>query len=122
MKYTESHEWLRVEEDGSVTIGITNYAQEQLGDVVYLELPEVDSEVESGDDAVVIESVKAAGEVKAPVSGTILAINEQLNAEPELVNSDPLGKGWFMRIKPSDSGSLNSLMDETAYEEFVKTL
>lgn len=119
IRFTAEHEWLRVEEDGSLTVGITDYAQQQLGDVVYVELPRVGQTVSTGDEAAVVESVKAAGDIKVPVSGTVLEVNERLAQEPELVNSDPLGNGWFFRLEPEDTTELDSLMDEDAYQEFV---
>ena len=122
LKYTEEHEWLRLDEDGSVTVGITDYAQEQLGDVVYVELPEVGSKLDAGDEVVVVESVKAAGEVKSPIAGEIIAVNEQLTDEAELVNSSPLDAGWFFKMKPDDIDELDAFMDEQAYEEFLETL
>lgn len=122
LKYTEEHEWLRLEEDGNVTIGITDYAQEQLGDVVFVELPDIGSEFGKGDEAAVVESVKAAGEVNSPLSGEIIAINEQLADAPELVNTSPQEEGWFFSMKPADLSTLDSLMDESSYETFLKSL
>lgn len=122
VKYTEEHEWLRLDEDGNVTIGISEYAQEQLGDVVYIELPELNQEIHIGEDVAVIESVKAAGEIKAPLDGTVVQINELLAEQPELVNSDPLGDGWFFRVKPDNAGDLDNFMDEEGYQEFLKDL
>ncbi|MFT5350293.1 MAG: glycine cleavage system H protein [Planctomycetota bacterium] len=122
VKYTEDHEWLRLEEDGNVTIGISDYAQEQLGDVVYVELPEPGSNIIAGNEVAVVESVKAAGEVKSPLSGEVVSVNEQLADEPELVNKEPMGAGWFFRIRPAESDALNSFMDEAAYEAFLSTL
>ena len=122
LKYTEEHEWLRLEEDGNVTIGITVYAQEQLGDVVFVELPDIGNELSKGDEAAVLESVKAAGEVNSPLSGEIIAINEQLADAPELVNTSPQGEGWFFSMKPADLSTLDSLMDESSYETFLKSL
>ncbi len=122
VKYTEDHEWLRLESDGNVLVGITDYAQEQLGDVVYVELPEPGTRVSAGDNVAVVESVKAAGEVKTALSGEIVAVNEQLADEPELVNSAATGVGWFFSIKPAAPDALNSLMDQAAYEEFLKGL
>ena len=122
VKYTEEHEWLRLEDDGNVIVGITDYAQEQLGDVVYVELPETGTSVNAGDDAAVVESVKAAGEVKSPISGEIIAVNEKLSDEPELINSEPTGAGWFFSIKPDTIDVLGSLMDESAYNKFLDTL
>ena len=122
LKYTEEHEWLRLEEDGNVTIGITDYAQEQLGDVVFVELPDIGSEFGKGDEAAVVESVKAAGEVNSPLSGEIIAINEQLADAPELVNTSPQEEGWFFSMKPADLSTLDSLMNESSYETFLKSL
>ena len=122
LKYTEEHEWLRLEEDGYVTVGITDYAQEQLGDVVFVELPDIGSELGKGDEAAVVESVKAAGEVNSPLSGEIIAINEQLADAPELVNTSPQEEGWFFRMKPADLSTLDFLMDESSYETFLKSL
>ena len=122
LRLTEEHEWLRLQEDGSVRVGITDYAQEQLGDVVYVELPEPGSRVSAGDEAAVVESVKAAGEVKAPVTGEITSVNERLGDEPELVNSSPLDDGWFFTMNIDDPAELEALMDEDAYAEFIKSL
>ena len=122
LKYTEDHEWLRLDEDGNITVGITDYAQEQLGDVVYVELPEVGKGVTAGDDAAVVESVKAAGEVKIPLDGEVVEVNERLADEPELVNSEPEGDGWFLRLKPENADDLDSLMDEDAYKQFIAGL
>ena len=122
MKFTEDHQWIRLEEDGAATIGITDYAQEQLGDVVYVELPGVDRELGMGDEAAVVESVKAAAEVKMPLTGTVLAINENLEDEPEIVNADPEGDGWFMRISINHHEEVEELMDDNAYNEFLTGL
>lgn len=122
LKFTKAHEWLRLDSDGTLTIGISNYAQEQLGDVVYVELPEVGRAIKTGDDMAVVESVKTAGEIKAPVSGTVTGVNERLANEPEIVNSDPLGDGWFFKMKLTDPGELDAYMDEAAYEEYLKSL
>jgi len=121
MKFTEEHEWIRVEGDTG-TVGITAYAQEQLGDVVYVELPAVGKQVEKGKEMAVVESVKAASEVYAPVTGSITAANDKLTAEPATVNSDPLGEGWFVRIKLGKPDELKNLMDEAAYLKFVEGL
>ena len=119
LQYTSDHEWLRREDDGNVTIGITDHAQQALGDLVYVELPEVDQEVESGGDMAVVESVKAASDVYAPISGTVVEVNEALSDDPEVINSDPYGEGWIVRMKPgSDEGDLltpdayQALLDE----------
>lgn len=121
LKYTKEHEWVRVEDDVA-TIGITNYAQEQLGDVVFVELPEIDNEVEAGNEFAVVESVKAASEVYSPVGGTVVEINEDLTAKPGLVNEDAEGEGWFVKIKLSDPDELDELMDAKAYKAYVDTL
>ena len=121
VKFTEDHEWIRIEGDTG-TIGITDYAQEQLGDVVYVELPEVGRKVEKGKDMAVVESVKAASEVYAPVSGSVTAINDKLTAEPATVNSAAMGDGWFVKIKLSNPSELDKLMDEAAYKRYVEGL
>ncbi len=120
LKYVASHEWIRDEGDGTVTIGITDHAQDLLGDVVFVELPEVGSDVASGDDAGVVESVKAASDVYVPVSGEIVEVNDLLEDSPELVNSDPYGDGWFFRIKLSDASELDDLLDADAYGELCE--
>jgi len=118
LKYTKEHEWVRI--DGDVgTIGISSFAQEQLGDVVFVDLSEVGKTVSPGDEAAVIESVKAASELYAPVSGEIIEVNAALGDTPELVNSDPTGEGWFIKIKLSKADELDALMDEAAYTAFA---
>ncbi len=118
IKYTEDHEYVRI--DGEVaTVGITDHAQEQLGDVVFVELPEVGKSFDKGEDAAVVESVKAASEIYAPISGEIVEVNEDLEADPAGVNKDPMGNGWFMKIKMSDISELEGLMDEDAYKALV---
>jgi glycine cleavage system H protein len=119
--FTEDHEYLRVDGD-EATVGISDYAQEQLGDVVYVELPEVGQTLEKGKEAAVVESVKAASEVYAPASGEVTEANEVLADEPGKVNSDPTGDGWFFKLKLSDPSELEGLMDEGAYKEFVEGL
>jgi glycine cleavage system H protein len=119
--YTEEHEWLRQEEDGSVTIGITDHAQSALGDLVYVELPEVGAELDAGDEMAVVESVKAASDVYAPVGGTVLAVNADLADDPEKINSDPYGDGWIVRMKPNDMANSNT-MDPNAYQELLDSL
>ena len=121
-KFTKDHEWILMGDDGIGVIGITDYAQDQLGELVYVELPEIDTELSGGGDAVVIESVKAAGEVKAPVSGTVVAVNEALADEPEKVNNDPMGDGWFIKMKITDTSELDDLMDEDAYKKYTDDL
>ncbi|HHK74993.1 MAG TPA: glycine cleavage system protein GcvH [Rhizobiales bacterium] len=120
-KYTEEHEYIQVDGD-TATIGITDYAQEQLGDVVFVELPEVGASFEKGDEAAVIESVKAASELYAPISCAVVEINEVLEGEPAIVNSDPEGAGWFMKVTISDAAQLDELMDEDAYKTFIAEL
>ncbi len=121
LKFTEDHEWIRLEGD-IATIGITNYAQEQLGDVVFVDLPEPGKTFEKGAEAAVIESVKAASEVYAPVDGEVTEANGALADNPGQVNSDPMGEGWFFKLKLSDTGQLDPLMDEAAYKSFIETL
>ena len=118
IKYTEDHEWLKVEGD-SATVGITQHAQEALGDVVFVELPEVGKQFAAKDIAGVVESVKAAADVYMPVTGEVTAVNEALRADPALANSDPLGAGWFFKIRLTDPAQLDALMDETAYTTFA---
>lgn len=117
LKYASSHEWARLEEDGTVTVGITDHAQEALGDVVFVELPELGATLAAGDEAGVVESVKAASDIYAPVSGEVIAINETLEDAPELVNGDPYNDGWFFRLQPADTSELDKLLDADAYLE-----
>ena len=119
--YTEDHEWISVE-DGVGTVGITDYAQSQLGDVVYVELPEVGKEFAQKDDAAVVESVKAASDVYAPVSGQVVEVNEALADAPGTVNESASGDGWFYKIKLSEPSELEDLMDEAAYQAFIEGL
>jgi glycine cleavage system H protein len=119
--YSKDHEWISVEGDVA-TIGITNYAQEQLGDVVYVDLPESGTELAQGDDAAVVESVKAASEVVAPLDGEVVESNEALADEPGKVNEDPEGAAWFIKLKVSNPGQLSELLDEAAYKAYVETL
>jgi glycine cleavage system H protein len=117
--YSEDHEWVNLEGD-TATVGISNFAQEQLGDVVFIDLPQVGAEVNKGDEIAVVESVKAASEIYAPVSGEVTAINEVLNEAPETVNADAEGNGWFFKIKLADEGELDGMMDAEAYAAFAK--
>lgn len=110
LRYARSHEWARVEDDGSVTVGISDHAQEALGDVVFVELPEEGAELAAGDEAGVVESVKAASDIYAPVAGTVIAINAALEDSPEIVNGDPYHDGWFFRLQPQDVGEVESLL------------
>lgn len=120
LKYLSSHEWARVEEDGTVTVGITDHAQESLGDVVYVECPEVGSTVSSGEQAGVVESVKAASDINSPISGEVIAINEALEDEPETVNSSPYDDGWFFKVRPEALNELDNALDSEAYEAQVE--
>ncbi|TAL22583.1 MAG: glycine cleavage system protein GcvH [Aquabacterium sp.] len=120
IKYTADHEWLNLHGDGTATVGITLHAQDALGDVVFVELPDVGKVFAQKDVAGVVESVKAAADVYAPVSGEIVAVNDKLRDDPSLANSDPLGEGWFFKIKLSAPAETASLLDETAYDEVVK--
>ena len=117
-KYSEDHEWITVE-GNTGTVGITDFAQQQLGDVVFVELPEVSAQLSQGDNSGVVESVKAASEIYSPVSGEIVEANSLLEDAPDTVNSDPTGDGWFFKIKLSDASELDGLMDETAYKAFA---
>jgi glycine cleavage system H protein len=119
LRFTRDHEWVRLEGDLAV-IGITDYAQSQLGDVVYVELPEIGRRVEKGKEAAVVESVKAASEVYAPVSGEVAEVNEAVAADPAKVNADPMGEGWFVKLRLADPGELDGLLDEGAYQKFVE--
>lgn len=119
MKFTEEHEWLRIEDDGAVLIGITEHASEQLGDVVFIELPEVGTEVTKDEDICVIESVKAASDILAPIDGEIVEVNEMLVNDPGKVNDDPMGAAWFFKIKPAEVSQMDDYMDEPAYKKFI---
>ncbi|PCJ69409.1 MAG: glycine cleavage system protein H [Rhodobiaceae bacterium] len=121
VKFTEDHEWVSVEGDVA-TIGISDYAQGQLGDVVFVELPEVGRELAKGDEAAVIESVKAASEVYAPLTGEVIAVNDALDDAPATVNEDAMGAGWFVKMKLTDASELDELMDEAAYKTFIDGL
>ncbi|MDP4651009.1 MAG: glycine cleavage system protein GcvH [Haliea sp.] len=115
LKYASSHEWARLEEDGTVTIGITDHAQEALGDVVFVEAPGVGDHLAAGDEAGVVESVKAASDIYAPISGEVIAVNEALEDEPETVNADPYNDGWFFRLQPDDTSELDKLLNAEDY-------
>lgn len=117
--YTREHEWLRRGDDGNVTIGVTDHAQSALGDLVYVELPEVGQEVESGGDMAVVESVKAASDVYAPIDGTVVEVNEALSDDPESINSDPYGDGWIVKIEPGGDIDEGPLMGPDAYQELL---
>jgi glycine cleavage system H protein len=119
LKYTSSHEWLRVEEDGLITVGISDHAQELLGDLVFVELPEVGIDYVAGDECCVVESVKAASDVYMPVSGEVVAVNEALSDEPEIINSSPYDNGWLFKVKPS-ANELAEMMDADAYQTEIE--
>ncbi len=120
LKYASTHEWVRMEADGTATVGITDHAQEQLGDLVFVELPEVGARYAAGDACAVVESVKAASDIYAPISGTVVEVNEALEESPQLVNEDPYGDGWLFRLEPSDPSELDSLLDAAAYLEQIR--
>lgn len=120
LAYAKSHEWVQTEGDGTVTVGISDYAQESLGDLVFVELPEVGETIAAGDACAVVESVKAASDIYAPVTGEVLEINDSLNDSPELVNQDAYGDGWLMKIKLGDESDLDNLMDADAYAQFLE--
>jgi len=117
--YAETHEWVRLNDDGTVTVGITDHAQEQLGDLVFVETPEIDSDVSAKDAVAVVESVKAASDIYAPIAGKIIDANTALGEEPELVNTNPYDEGWLFTINPEDATEVEELMDDEAYEAFV---
>jgi len=119
LKYRDSHEWVRKEADGTFTVGITEHAQELLGDMVFVDLPDVGNSYSAGDECAVAESVKAASDIYAPVSGEIVAVNDALGDAPELVNSEPYAAGWLFKIKPSDESELDSLLDADAYKASI---
>lgn len=119
LRYTQTHEWVRIEEDGTVVVGITDHAQAQLGELVLADLPEVGETVHASDEVCVIESVKASSDVYSPVSGEIIAINEDLEEAPSLVNSDPYGDGWLFKIDPTDPDELSDLLDTDDYNQYI---
>jgi len=121
LKYAKTHEWARLNGDGSVTVGISDNAQEQLGDMVYIEVPDVGKTVKAAQPCAVVESVKAASDVYAPVAGEIVEVNANLSDSPETVNQDAYGEGWMFRLRPSDPGQLDQLLDATAYEAFLES-
>ncbi|KAF1008034.1 MAG: Glycine cleavage system H protein [Luteibacter sp.] len=120
LKFAKSHEWVRVEQDGTVTVGISDHAQAQLGDLVYVELPEVGSSVQAGNGTAVVESVKAASDIYSPLSGEVIAVNEELADAPETINSDAYGDGWIFKLKISDKSELDNLLTPDEYSELVE--
>jgi glycine cleavage system H protein len=121
LKYSKSHEWVRVNDDGTVTIGVTDHAQAQLGDLVYVEVPEEGRELEAEEACAVVESVKAASDVYAPLAGTVVAANEALADTPEAVNNDAYGDGWLIRLQPADAAAVNALMSAAEYQAFAES-
>ena len=117
LRYLESHEWARLDEDGTVTVGISDFAQDALGDVVYVELPELGTEIQAGQEAGVVGSVKAASDIYAPLAGSVVAVNDALEEGPEVVNADPYGDGWMFKIDPVDTTGMDELLDAQAYRE-----
>ncbi|MEE9287265.1 MAG: glycine cleavage system protein GcvH [Gammaproteobacteria bacterium] len=120
LRYTSSHEWAQLLEDGTIRVGITDYAQEQLGDMVYVEPPEVERTYEAGEECAVVESVKSASDIFCPVLGKVLAVNELLVETPELINQDPYGDGWIFKLEPADPSELDDLLDADAYTELAE--
>ncbi|MBD3647743.1 MAG: glycine cleavage system protein GcvH [Pseudomonadales bacterium] len=120
LRYAETHEWVRVEDDGTLTVGISDYAQESLGDVVFVELPEIDSEISAKAEAGVVESVKAASDIYAPVSGRIIEVNSELEDAPEIVNESPFEKGWFFKMQPDEAEDVESLLDAAQYQKMCE--
>jgi glycine cleavage system H protein len=121
LRYTKSHEWVRRETDGTVTVGITDHAQDLLGDMVFVELPEPGRRVKAGQECAVVESVKAASDVYSPISGEVVAVNEAISDTPELVNKEPYGEGWMMRLKPAAMAELDALLDAAGYRAQVES-
>lgn len=122
LKYMKSHEWVRVEADGSVTVGISDHAQEALGDLVFVEVPEAGRTLAAGDACAVVESVKAASDVYAPIAGEVIASNDAVGTSPEVLNTDPYGEGWLWKMKPAADADLAALLDAAGYEDYLKTL
>jgi len=120
LRYAQSHEWCRLEDDGLITVGITDHAQEQLGDLVFVEVPQVGAHFAARDACAVVESVKAASDIYCPVGGEVAAVNEELADAPELVNNDPYGDGWLLRIKPDDATGIDELLDASAYDLLIQ--
>lgn len=119
LKYASSHEWARLDDDGLVTVGITDHAQTLLGDIVFVELPENETDISAGDEAGVVESVKAASDIYCPIGGAVVSVNHELIDAPELINSDPYGEGWLFRVQPNDEADLDELLDAEKYAEQV---
>jgi len=123
LNYTKEHEWIRKDDDGSITIGVTDYAQDQLGDIVFVELPEVNDEIVSKESPfAVVESVKAVSDIYAPLTGTVVEVNDELPNSPEVINEDPYGDGWMVRMKPTEADEFGELMSAKEYEELINEL
>ena len=122
IRYTKDHEWIRLEDDGTATVGITDHAQEALGDVVFVELPKLERELTEGESCAVVESVKAASDIYAPLAGTVLEVNDLLTDDSSLVNRDAEGEAWFFRMEPSEPDAFQQLMDESDYQSFLEAL
>jgi glycine cleavage system H protein len=122
VRYTEDHVWVSIDDDGVAMIGISDYAQEQLGDIVYVQLPDIGRDIEQSEDAVMIESVKTTGEVKCPLGGRVIEVNETLTDAPERVNESPLEDGWLFKLEPTDETQFEDLMDADDYEDFISSL
>ena len=122
IRYTKDHEWVRLEDDGTATVGITDHAQEALGDVVFVELPKLERELTEGESCATVESVKAASDVYAPLAGTVLEVNDLLTDDSSLVNRDAEGEAWFFRMEPADPDAFHALMDESDYQSFLETI
>jgi len=121
LKYSSTHTWSELQDDGTVKVGITDYAQQELGDLVFVELPETERSYAAGEECAVVESVKSASDVYCPISGEIVAVNEQLRDSPEYINEDPYGSGWLFSLQADDEADLDELMDATAYEEYINS-
>ena len=121
-RFTKDHEWVRLEDDGTATVGITDHAQQALGDVVFVDLPKLERELAEGESCAVVESVKAASDIYAPLAGAVLEVNDLLVEDPSLVNRDAEGEAWFFRMEPSDADAFEALMDDTDYEAFLETV
>ncbi len=122
VRYTEDHAWISIDDDGVATVGISDYAQEQLGDIVYVQLPDIGRDIVQGEDAVMIESVKTTGEVKSPIGGRVIEVNDLLGDGPERVNESPLEDGWLYKLEPADETEIEDLMDSDDYDDFVGSL
>lgn len=120
VRFTPDHEWLRLEANGELTVGITDYAQSALGDVVFVQLPEQQKQYRTGQEVVVLESVKAASNITMPLDGEIVAVNDAVEQDPELVNASPMDQGWFFRFLPTDASGLSTLMDESGYQDYLR--